>query len=435
MPDFGFTRLGRRRTVGAVPCSTEVVPRKRPRPGGRACAYLAERHARFLLIRPRVELCGQISFRHLRCPRRKADAIPEMRALSWEWFLRLYPSNRCRLCWGLGTMQVGKLQSGDDGTWPREPLMLLQTLSTRNFDELADGFRRWDLRFRQLGGGPFRGELQSLRLGGVQIDWTSCNCRLLARGSAPPGSFGFAPVLPQNEGALWRGRRCQAGQVVTIDPSQECDHLTAADYEFLALTVDGDLFRQCAAVLGRFDAHERLAGRLALTPSPACCRGLTAHLRELLDRVAARPDLFARPRARQAVEQECVRRVVAAMAQSSGGARSACWSGSRERLVRRADDYLRACLAEPLSVFDLCRELGVSERTLHYAFQQVRGLSPMAYFRACRLNAVRQELKASRAGTATVREVAKRWGFGHPGEFAAAYRRLFGELPSQTLTG
>jgi AraC family ethanolamine operon transcriptional activator len=85
-------------------------------------------------------------------------------------------------------------------------------------------------------------------------------------------------------------------------------------------------------------------------------------------------------------------------------------------------------------VLDLCRELAVSERALHYAFQEVRRLSPMAYFRAVRLNAVRQELKAA-AGTATVREVARRWGFWHTGKFAAAYRRQFGELPSQTLNG
>jgi AraC family ethanolamine operon transcriptional activator len=59
----------------------------------------------------------------------------------------------------------------------------------------------------------------------------------------------------------------------------------------------------------------------------------------------------------------------------------------------------------------------------------------MAYFRAVRLNAVRQELKAAAAGTATVHEVAQRWGFWRTGEFAAAYRRLFGELPSETLNG
>jgi AraC family ethanolamine operon transcriptional activator len=312
--------------------------------------------------------------------------------------------------------------------------MLLQTLRTRDPDELAAGFRRWDLRFRQLGGGPFQGELQFLQLGATQILRASGNRRLQAQGSLPPGSFGFAPVLPRNAGARWRGRRCQTGQVVTIDPGQEGDHMSAADYWMVGLTVDGDFFRECAAVLGGFDPEERLVGRLAVTASPADCRALTTHLREVLDLVEARPDLFAQPETSRAVEQECVRRVVAVIAQSTGGDRTACWSSNRERLVRRANDYMRACLGEPLSLLDLCRELGVSERTLHYAFRQVRGLSPMAYCRVLRLNAVRQELKTA-ADTATVQAIAQRWGFWHPGEFAAAYRRLFGELPSQTLHG
>jgi AraC family ethanolamine operon transcriptional activator len=313
--------------------------------------------------------------------------------------------------------------------------MHLRTLTSGDPDELGEGFRPWELRFRQLGGGSFRGELKLLQLGRAQIVRASGNRRLLALGSAPPGSFGFAPVLPRNEGSIWRGRRCKTGQVVTIDPGQEADHITAADYEFVSLTVDGDFFRECAAVLGGFDPDERLVGRLAVTSSPASCRALTAHLTDLLDLVEGRPDLFVPPQTRQAVEQECVRRVVEMIAQSTGGDRTECWSSNRERLVRRADDYMWACLGEPLSLSDLCRELGVSERTLLYAFQEVRGLSPMAYFKAGRLNAARQELKAATPGTVTVREIAQRWGFWHTGEFAAAYRRLFGELPSQTLNG
>ena len=97
--------------------------------------------------------------------------------------------------------------------------MLLQTLRTRDPGELAQGFRRWQLRFRQLGGGSFRGELQFLQLGGTQILRAAGNRRLQALGSLPPGSFGFAPVLPRNAAARWRGRRCQTGQVITIDPS------------------------------------------------------------------------------------------------------------------------------------------------------------------------------------------------------------------------
>jgi hypothetical protein len=146
--------------------------------------------------------------------------------------------------------------------------MPLQTLRTCDLDELAEGFRRWDLRFRQFGGGSFRGELELLQLGGIQIIRASGNRRLQARGSVPPGSFGFAPVLPGNAAALWRGRRCQTGQLITIDPGQQGDHMSAADYWMVGLTVDGDFFRECAAVLGGFDPDERLVGRLAESRCP-----------------------------------------------------------------------------------------------------------------------------------------------------------------------
>jgi hypothetical protein len=60
---------------------------KRPKPG--TSAHLAHLHAAFLSILPRVERHGRIYFRHLG-PHKKADAIQEMRALAWKWFLRLH---------------------------------------------------------------------------------------------------------------------------------------------------------------------------------------------------------------------------------------------------------------------------------------------------------------------------------------------------------
>src|SRR5262249_52405607 len=130
------------------------------------------------------------------------------------------------------------------------------------------------------------------------------------------------------------------------------------------------------------------------------------------------------------LEQECLRRFLALVARPHPD-QTACKPRNRARLVRHAEAYLQNHGGEPVSVLDLCRGLDVSERTLHYAFQEVRGTSPMAYLRALRLNAVRRELRAAGA-TASVHAIAQRWGFGHPGEFAATYRRLFGELPSQT---
>src|SRR5262249_49599956 len=42
----------------------------------------------FLSMLPRIELHAQIYFRHLRCPGKKEDAIAEVVAVAWKWFLR-----------------------------------------------------------------------------------------------------------------------------------------------------------------------------------------------------------------------------------------------------------------------------------------------------------------------------------------------------------
>jgi AraC family ethanolamine operon transcriptional activator len=315
----------------------------------------------------------------------------------------------------------------------RRRRMLLQTLRTRDFDELAGALPQWNLRFRQFGCGPFRGQLQLLQLGGIQVFRVAVNRMMHIEGWPPPGSFGCFPVLAANANAVWGGRRLKAGQVRVFDPRQEADHVTAADhYQLVALAVDGDLFRQQVTVLGGLDPDERLVGKEVVTTSPADCRALWSHLVGLFDLAQAQPDLPAQ--SGRWIEQECLRRFAGLLARPNAD-RSACQPSKRARVVRRAEESMQAHLGDPMSVLDLCRELGVSERTLHYAFQAVRGLSPMAYFQAVRLDAVRQELKAAPAGTTTVRTIAQRWGFWHTGEFAAAYRRQFGELPSQTLNG
>jgi AraC-like DNA-binding protein len=56
----------------------------------------------------------------------------------------------------------------------------------------------------------------------------------------------------------------------------------------------------------------------------------------------------------------------------------------------------------------------------------------MKFLRDVRLDAVRARL-ADRDAPSTVAEAAVEFGFGHLSRFSQAYRRRFGENPSQTL--
>jgi AraC family ethanolamine operon transcriptional activator len=94
---------------------------------------------------------------------------------------------------------------------------------------------------------------------------------------------------------------------------------------------------------------------------------------------------------------------------------------------------MRSHIAEPITVADLCVELGVSRRTLQYSFQDVLGTNPVRFLRAMRLNGARRDLRAGTAPADSVQDIAARWGFWHMGHFVTDYKRMFGELPSETL--
>lgn len=84
---------------------------------------------------------------------------------------------------------------------------------------------------------------------------------------------------------------------------------------------------------------------------------------------------------------------------------------------------------EVRSVSQLVDELHISRGTLQTATQQTIGLKAAEFLRAIRLN---QVLKSVSIGN-SVTTSATYWGFLHLSHFAREYKKLFGELPSQTL--
>jgi AraC family transcriptional regulator, ethanolamine operon transcriptional activator len=106
---------------------------------------------------------------------------------------------------------------------------------------------------------------------------------------------------------------------------------------------------------------------------------------------------------------------------------------ARRRIVARVRELVMSRPDAPLTVLDICHAVGTSRRKLQYCFEEMLGTHPAYYLRVLRLNAVRRELTRHTSGTASVSDVAFRWGFWHLSRFSTHYRQLFGELPSDTL--
>jgi len=98
------------------------------------------------------------------------------------------------------------------------------------------------------------------------------------------------------------------------------------------------------------------------------------------------------------------------------------------------EDYIELQKSGPIKVSELAQTVEVSERTLCRLFDVRFGISPKAYLNKLRLNAVHQDLQYSYSNKDKIHKIANSWGFWHMGQFAADYKKLFGELPSETLT-
>ena len=99
--------------------------------------------------------------------------------------------------------------------------------------------------------------------------------------------------------------------------------------------------------------------------------------------------------------------------------------------VKRALAYMRANMAERITLTGLASACGVPERTLLRQFQRFVGVAPLAYLRRLRLTAAKSDLAGAQNNDA-ISDIAMRCGFSHLGRFATEYRLLFGEVPSAT---
>ncbi len=136
-----------------------------------------------------------------------------------------------------------------------------------------------------------------------------------------------------------------------------------------------------------------LAGRKMAPATPERLAALGQLLATMMSSLRATPE-HADPQMRKAMEQALFATLLDTL--SSGSVQATAPSCSaRQLVVARARAYMEAHIDEPITVADLCIELGVSRRTLQYSFQDVLDLNPVKFLRAIRLNAVRRALKAA----------------------------------------
>jgi AraC family transcriptional regulator, ethanolamine operon transcriptional activator len=306
------------------------------------------------------------------------------------------------------------------------------SLRTTDFDQIAGGFPGWKQRNIQIGGGSFQGRVVLAQFGRFQLFEAEGNRAILSRGDSPPNSYAFSPVQERNAGSLWRGRTLRPGMINIRRPGEPMDHRTSENYRTTGLIVDADFVHRVAGSLHGVDG-ESVLQEPVVTMEARRCISLDRSLQLALARLASSDHAKASLPQIQELLIEWLSRLLGNLIPDRWRDSPSLGSQRKAQVVREAENYMLAYLNQPMTLLEICEAIGVSERTLTYAFNDRTGVSPKAYLKALKLNRLREDLKVADPLTDSVHHLARHWGLDHSGALASDYKILFGELPSQTL--
>lgn len=307
---------------------------------------------------------------------------------------------------------------------------------THDADDQAAALAGWQQRYQQLSPGPFVGELVQGAVGSdLQFFHEKTNRRLSEVVVAPAEHHTFALVRSASGDIRvddWR----TPGQCLLSNPAMTpLDLELPEDTVVDCLTVTTAELRQYAeAIIGDGGDQVRLFER-ALFRSPVLADLVRDFCLKLRSACASPATLALHSQSQRALRSAAISNLILALdVEGPVPEGHQVMARHRYRVVQLARERLEVDVPEVCTVADLCRAIGVSRRTLQYCFEDVLQLNPIAYIRAMRLNAVRRELRRADPKATTVADVAARFGFWHLSHFSADYKRMFGELPSATLT-
>ncbi|HEX6020033.1 MAG TPA: helix-turn-helix domain-containing protein [Burkholderiaceae bacterium] len=303
--------------------------------------------------------------------------------------------------------------------------------SSQSIDEHVRQLQGWDLRYDQIDCGRFEGRFTDIRLPGLQLFAETTTRRIRQRGTLLPDSCGIGAML-QGRGALSiNGVQTGTGTLLMCNGT-ELDICTPPDCTVAGVVVDADELQSAVESMADMGLRLEPDTLLAMTSPEAALAPWRGMLLSAIEVAVERPECLRDGAARQRMRDDLLLTLIDAMAgayRDDGLLRI----DSRKRVVDRACELVLARPDEPPSLFEVCRRVGASPRKLGYCFQDTLGVSPGRYLKAMRLNAARRDLGRDDGPNVSVYEVAARWGFWHFGHFSADYKKLFAELPSETL--
>lgn len=301
-----------------------------------------------------------------------------------------------------------------------------------DFDEFCTNALNWDLDYHQLEHGPFTSEMLTFGNNHVIFSRGKLGRRMLQRGSSPQGMITLG--LPANPeiSIYWRNIDVSGEQLFIFPPGGELHSISQADFDVFVISMTEERLDQVCALFQLPDFRKLIDGHEVFQ----CNRQLLTKFRRLLLQteqmlITGQLDINQNLHLKQ-LENELAEQLIRLLADSNQPI-SRNPPRKRDIALQSAVNYINESRNSIVTMQNLCEVCNASQRTLEYAFRERYGMTPKAFTLIYRLNNARKHLRVTDPKTNQVSAIAQQHGFWHMGQFSSSYRKLFAELPSETL--
>lgn len=223
----------------------------------------------------------------------------------------------------------------------------------------------------------------------------------------------------------------EPGDVVVFPPGVERDGTAAGQAEFATATLSVETFNRLVRPgLPERDADVLHRPRRYRAPRPLRAQ-MVRELAKLVRSLQSVP-FAAHAVNSRAFEREALLPFLVGIANDASETDRHS-TGADASLVRRVEDWVDQRRSDQLNMLDVSAALGVPVRTLQRSFSTLLGIGPAQYLRQRRLARARNALIAQGLNDTSVTDVAMAHGFWDLSRFAVAYKKIYGESPSETL--
>ena len=292
--------------------------------------------------------------------------------------------------------------------------------------------RSWNLDYQQLETGNFSSELLMFGNDTVIFGRETLGRRVRQKGASPAGLITFGILVNPKICIRWRNYDISGDMLCIFPQDGELDSVTHDDFDVFPISISEKILNQTCRLLELPDINALIDDNEVLRCNTRKLSEFRNWLLAIYHELVTGTAAIRNAQFLKQIERGLADRLIRILAERHQPV-SINPFRKRDKALQAAENYIAESVSGEITIPELCLAVNVSERTLEYAFRERYKLTPKRYILMHRMNSVRKQLRKANPKECTVSGIARQYGFWHMGQFGTDYKKLFAELPSETL--